>query len=146
MEKARDLYIDEILEIEDRENDQRLKAEDAAKVEAKRVKIEASNLTGVPDLFERMLAADPEYEKLRYIPNKEAPELCNGLELFKDKYQQRCEAFMELMDDQLERKKSETTMSAEGEVSFREGRRERGRVPRRRGAFFSSTIRSEMPE
>ena len=107
LEKARDLYIDEILEIEDRENDQRLKAQDAAKAEAKRVKIEASNLTGVPDLFERMLAADPEYEKLRYIPNKEAPELCNGLELFKDKYQQRCEAFMELMDDQLERKKNE---------------------------------------
>ncbi len=37
----------------------------------------------------------------------------------------------------VERRKSETTMSAEGEVSFREGRRERGRVPRRRGAFFS---------
>ena len=32
LEKARDLYIDEIFEIEDRENDQRLKAEDAAKV------------------------------------------------------------------------------------------------------------------
>ena len=107
LDKARDLYVDEILEIEDRENDQRLKAEDAAKEEAKKQKIEASNLSGVPDLFERMLLEDPEYEKLRYIPNEENPELCGGLELFKDKYQQRCETFTELMDDQLERKKNE---------------------------------------
>ena len=61
LDKARDLYVDEILEIEDRENDQRLKAEDAAKEEAKKQKIEASNLSGVPDLFERMLLEDPEY-------------------------------------------------------------------------------------
>ena len=107
LDKARDLYVDEILEIEDRENDQRLKVEDAAKEEAKKQKIEASNLSGVPDLFERMLLEDPEYEKLRYIPNEENPELCGGLELFKDKYQQRCETFTELMDDQLERKKNE---------------------------------------
>ena len=45
----------------------------------------------------------------------------------------------------VERRKSETTMSAEGEVSFREGRRERGRVPRRRGAFFSVAAGRHSP-
>ena len=96
------------MEIEDRENDQRLKAEDAAKAEAKRVKIEASNL----DRRTRSVRADarggPEYEKLRYIPpTRRRPSCATGWSCSRISTSKRCEAFTELMDDQLERKKNE---------------------------------------
>ena len=67
----------------------------------------AANMSGVEDLFDRMLAKDPEYVKLRHIPNKDRPELLEGLESFREKFTVCLEEFKELMLKQLDRKTGE---------------------------------------
>jgi hypothetical protein len=72
---------DEMIELEEKEEDEEAALALAKEQSTKDALYAAANMSGVEDLFERMLTKDPEYAKLRYIPNKERPELVEGLEV-----------------------------------------------------------------
>ena len=105
--QAREQYQDEMIELEEKEEMEEAEAKLEEERRAKEELYAAANMSGVEDLFDRMLANDPEYQKLRYIPNKERPELVEGLESFREKFTVQLEEFKELMLKQLDRKKEE---------------------------------------
>jgi len=104
---AREQYADEMSEIETREEEEK-KAE--RRMEERRKKDAADdemNMLGVADLFERMLGDDPEYAKLKALPNEQVHPLVDGLDAFQEKFAVLLEDFKLAMAAQAERKKAE---------------------------------------
>ena len=107
VQQAKEQYQDEMIELEEKEEEEAAAKKKEREETEKQEQYDAANMSGVEDLFERMLAKDPEYPKLRYIPNKDEPQLVEGLESFRDKFTVHVEEFKTTMLAQLARKTEE---------------------------------------
>mmetsp|Transcript_39587 Transcript_39587/g.98026 ORF Transcript_39587/g.98026 Transcript_39587/m.98026 type:complete len:526 (-) Transcript_39587:264-1841(-) len=105
--QAREQNQDEMIELEEKEELEEAAMKSDAEQRTKDALLDAANMSGVEDLFERMLSKDPEYQKLKSIPNKDKPDLVEGLEVFRDKFNAFVEEFKVVMLTQLERKTGE---------------------------------------
>jgi len=105
--QAKEQYQDEMIELEEKEEEEAAVAKSERERRTKEELFDAANMSGVEDLLENMLTKDPEYAKLRYIPNQERPELVEGLEVFRDKFAVNVEEFKDEMLKQLTRKTQE---------------------------------------
>lgn len=105
--QAKEQYQDEMIELEEKEEAEEAEAKEEERRRTKEALFAQANMSGVEDLFDRMLAKDPEYAKLRYIPTKEHSALLEGLESFREKFIVNLEEFKDTMLKQLEWKTEE---------------------------------------
>eukprot|EP00899_Mesostigma_viride_P026340 jgi/Mesvir1/6891/Mv09053-RA.2 len=78
---AKEQYQDELLEIVEKEELEEQREKNAQEKEAQLATLREANLDGVETLFEDMLAEDPEFARLRTVP-----DLTKALTDFKEKY------------------------------------------------------------
>lgn len=105
---AREQYQDEMIELEEREEEEDRKEKADQEKATHMALMEAANMSGVESLFEDMLRDDPEFNKLRLVPN-----LTDALNEFRDKYNSYTEEFRTLMLEQHEKKKEERALFLE---------------------------------